>query len=1120
MPAVTARAVSPDGEEQYLRASEDAAEASAEENDTEWKDNSGTGSAEQGDVSVPEGSGDSDTAVQDEGTAGGTVIGGTADDAPDEENAEDAAAGEADEDVPAGEAAEDAQAVEEGGSQSGETSDGAQADGTGESAQAGGTGTDALTDEALADGALTDGAQIGGAVEAVGTENAAGTAQPGDPVYKGEEDGIDGDTAGMPANLSWDGITGRWDEVKGAEKYKVELFRIEEDGSSVSIGTATPAVCEFTFYRIDLTVEGTYYYTVRSVVDGEQSEAAVSEEKEFRPIPAPENLRWDGMTARWDAVEGQTDYVLWLYRKTGTGDDDLKGVFRDTVSGGICEMDLTVPIGAEGDGEFSFAVQACEDAEKWYYSSDQYMRAYSPMAEFGDPDLILLPEPKAADMKFSIPESGHLIATWAAPTGLDSDVGYKYRVTLYKDDAPVRTVDCGRGTLRYDFTESGDAPTNSESELCFGVRYVPDEGETRYCAGTEVKMYSWNYVTPAEDLPRSLEGSRIDLVRAGATSFSFWPVWTGAYGNAYYILLKLSVTRKDGTAVEPRWASGVTRGNITGKGTGYNYSVDKDFFQEGDTVKWEAVLTDSPYHSADSISGTSYAKASGSFTIEKTRPHTVTLNANGMGRNSSIVVEDKAYLPQAKGYLDALPTADGYAVAAFSTLKKGIGEYTYNDRFTEPITKDMTLYAIWVPEIREIEVDISTPVCGTEVDDPGEYEDQANGPKIKVPMDAAYEGGAWNGLKWYEKQADGSLSVYSGKIRGGRMYYSYIMFQTDTFEMGPVFTKDVKLTGNFTTGTVTEIRPQYQYSLYVDTEVGVKAVHDWGEEVVIREATETTNGLLRHTCKGCGETEEEIIPRTGPTFIKVTTDGNGTATAGRDSAMAGKRITLTATPDEGYRFYKWEVVSGDIEISDNKFTIGTEDVEVKAVFGKIPGKSEKVTVYNVAQGIKVTWLKVPDATSYYIYRDNLDGKGYKFLFRTSALEVTDLEVRYELGKKFRYKVLATSKYGGDAEGFRTSTYYRLMPTGITSVKNSGAGKMTVTYDKSSGGSGYVVRYGLKKDMSDAKVITVKGENTTSRTFTNLKKGQTYYVQVRTYKIEDGIRYYSGYCLTKTVKIVK
>lgn len=54
----------------------------------------------------------------------------------------------------------------------------------------------------------------------------------------------------------------------------------------------------------------------------------------------------------------------------------------------------------------------------------------------------------------------------------------------------------------------------------------------------------------------------------------------------------------------------------------------------------------------------------------------------------------------------------------------------------------------------------------------------------------------------------------------------------------------------------------------------------------------------------------------------------------------------------------------------------------------------------------------------------------------------------------------------------------------------------------------------------AKVITVKGENTTSKTFGGLVKGKTYYVQVRTYKIENGVRYYSGYCTTKTVKITK
>ena len=184
------------------------------------------------------------------------------------------------------------------------------------------------------------------------------------------------------------------------------------------------------------------------------------------------------------------------------------------------------------------------------------------------------------------------------------------------------------------------------------------------------------------------------------------------------------------------------------------------------------------------------------------------------------------------------------------------------------------------------------------------------------------------------------------------------------------------------------------------------------------------------------------------------------------------------------------------------------------IYAILPAASKKVTIYNVAQGIKVTWLPVEGATRYKVYRDG------ELIKTTSVLEITDGDVKYRSGEKFTYKVVATAKSVGDSLVARTGTYYRLMPVGIKTLTNSGAGKMTVTYDKSPGSSGYVVRYGLKSDMSDAKVITVKGEDTLSRTFSNLTKGKTYYVQVRTYKIDNGIRYYSGYCTTKTVKIMK
>ena len=164
--------------------------------------------------------------------------------------------------------------------------------------------------------------------------------------------------------------------------------------------------------------------------------------------------------------------------------------------------------------------------------------------------------------------------------------------------------------------------------------------------------------------------------------------------------------------------------------------------------------------------------------------------------------------------------------------------------------------------------------------------------------------------------------------------------------------------------------------------------------------------------------------------------------------------------------------------------------------------------------MKVSWVKVSGATRYKVYRDD------KLIFTTSVLNVTDKEVKYNSGKKYTYKVVAAEKNTGDSDLYKTGTYYRLMPVGIKSLTNPSPSQMTVTYDKSSGSTGYVVRYGLKSDMSDARVITVAGDNTLSRTFAGMKKGMTYYVQVRTYKLDNGVRYYSGYCTTKTITIKK
>ena len=66
--------------------------------------------------------------------------------------------------------------------------------------------------------------------------------------------------------------------------------------------------------------------------------------------------------------------------------------------------------------------------------------------------------------------------------------------------------------------------------------------------------------------------------------------------------------------------------------------------------------------------------------------------------------------------------------------------------------------------------------------------------------------------------------------------------------------------------------------------------------------------------------------------VTVTTEGNGTASASPAKAVAGEEITLTATPDGGYHFKEWQVISGGVTIKDDKFTMPEGNVEVKAIF--------------------------------------------------------------------------------------------------------------------------------------------------------------------------------------------
>ena len=124
--------------------------------------------------------------------------------------------------------------------------------------------------------------------------------------------------------------------------------------------------------------------------------------------------------------------------------------------------------------------------------------------------------------------------------------------------------------------------------------------------------------------------------------------------------------------------------------------------------------------------------------------------------------------------------------------------------------------------------------------------------------------------------------------------------------------------------------------------------------------------------------------------VTVENDGNGTASADPASASMGAEVSLTATPKSGYHFKMWEVVSGDVEIKDNKFTMPAAHVTVKAIFERNASSSGGgggggTTYYTLTfetnggdsmQAIRAARGKTLDLSAYTPMRDGYDFGGW------------------------------------------------------------------------------------------------------------------------------------------------
>ena len=176
----------------------------------------------------------------------------------------------------------------------------------------------------------------------------------------------------------------------------------------------------------------------------------------------------------------------------------------------------------------------------------------------------------------------------------------------------------------------------------------------------------------------------------------------------------------------------------------------------------------------------------------------------------------------------------------------------------------------------------------------------------------------------------------------------------------------------------------------------------------------------------------------------ISPDGNGTASASPDKAVAGTEITLTATPKEDYRFKEWQVVSpAGLVITNNKFTMPDSNVEVKAIFKDMSKEQFTLapggTYYFDLSGESIPGTAddaLPDKTMHYVpftYAGTVDA--YKL---TSAMAATD-----EYAEKNKY---AHSLFVADYTVTHTVSWDEL-----------NAGRLIFGRDYAAGGVDYILR---------------------------------------------------------------
>lgn len=178
---------------------------------------------------------------------------------------------------------------------------------------------------------------------------------------------------------------------------------------------------------------------------------------------------------------------------------------------------------------------------------------------------------------------------------------------------------------------------------------------------------------------------------------------------------------------------------------------------------------------------------------------------------------------------------------------------------------------------------------------------------------------------------------------------------------------------------------------------------------------------------------------------------------------------------------------------------------------------------NKAVGITLGWNKVAGAKGYAIYRKPYSGNSawtrVATINNANTLTWTDTSVKTANGSIYKYTIRAIGGEYGTLSGCRSTgrTMVRLTSRTLSSAKKASITSIKCSWNTTSQATGYEVRFMVGSSVY--KTFAVTNYKTGTKTFTGLKTGQNYKIQVRSYKkVEDVGTFYSAWSTPKYISL--